>query len=84
MHLPLGLRATARTLARHTGEPESTWLHRLTAWRDHTRCPTIVECMTVADGLRQDRREFLEQMVRDWWVPVAYRPVPQPDPAPAP
>ncbi len=84
MNLPLGLRASARALARHTGEAESTWMHRLVAWRDHVRCPTIVEVLTVADGLRLDRRELIEQMVQDWWFPVARRPILEPDPAAAP
>ena len=83
MFHPHSLRATARALARHTGESESTWLHRLVAWRDHVRCPTIIEVMTIADALRRDRRELTEEMVREWWFPVARRAIPQPDPTPS-
>ena len=71
MNLPQGLRASARALALHTGEPVDTWLHRLAAFRDRKRCPTVVQCLTMADALGLDRRQVLADVVLDWWTPPA-------------
>ena len=71
MNLPKGLRASARALAMHTGEPESTWMHRLVRFRDRVQCPTVAQILTMADALEMVRRDLIEDVVREWWTPPA-------------